>query len=48
MNGKLCIIMEMPKEAGEQIFVEELNEKAHQNVAKYVAEAAIATKVNKI
>ena len=25
-NGKLCIIMDMPKEAGEQIFVEELNE----------------------
>lgn len=26
-NGKLCIIMEMPKEAGEQIFVEDLDDK---------------------
>lgn len=26
-NGNLCIIMDMPKEAGEQIFVEELNDK---------------------
>lgn len=26
-NGNLCIIMDMPKEAGEQIFVEELDEK---------------------
>lgn len=26
-NGKLCIIMDMPKEAGEQIFVEELDDK---------------------
>ncbi len=25
-NGKICIIMDMPKEAGEQIFVEELDE----------------------
>ena len=25
-NGKICIIMDMPKVAGEQIFVEELNE----------------------
>ena len=27
INGKLCIIMDMPKEAGEHIFVEELNDK---------------------
>ena len=26
-NGNLCIIMDMPKEAGEQIFVEELDDK---------------------
>lgn len=26
-SGKLCIIMDMPKEEGEQIFVEELNDK---------------------
>ncbi len=25
-NGKICIIMDMPKEAGDHIFVEELNE----------------------
>ncbi len=25
-NGKLCIIMDMPKKSGEQIFVEDLNE----------------------
>ena len=27
LDGKICIIMEMPKEAGEQIFVEELDER---------------------
>lgn len=26
-SGQLCIIMDMPKEAGEQIFVEELDDK---------------------
>lgn len=26
-NGNLCIIMDMPKEAGEQIFIEELDDK---------------------
>ena len=26
-NGKICIIMDMPKEAGEQIFVEELDKR---------------------
>ena len=26
-SGNLCIIMDMPKEAGEQIFVEELDDK---------------------
>ena len=26
-NGKICIIMDMPKQAGEQIFVEELDER---------------------
>ena len=28
-NGNLCIIMDMPKEEGEQIFVEELDDKYH-------------------
>jgi len=34
-NGNLCIIMDMPKEAGEQIFVEELDEK-HQIYYNYL------------
>ena len=34
-NGSLCIIMDMPKEAGEQIFVEELDDK-HQIYYNYL------------